>query len=199
MFKYTSVKPHSEMPATDLDWGLQVNSNLSQREWPTDGEGQRVLELTAANLILAVSDLRTEVGRPIMPSPVAGAHVRQRTRRPGRHNGDRHSVDEIFPLSDAGDFFCRWEDAWLFLSAAEKHKDIHGIGIYTDMIFRGTAEGTYAMLHFDCRTLPEEVGFKELEWVGWRESVNNRMKYVYKQYDPVEYHRILGERGKKKT
>lgn len=180
------------MNALSLNWAEEVHPNLSQKEWP-----KGVLEHVAADLILAVSELRTEVGLPIIPSPLQGGHVRFRSRRPGELNGDCHSVDQDNPLSTAGDFFCTWEAAWRYLAAAEKHPKIKGIGVYTDMVFRTGIEGDYAMLHFDLRETPHPYSF--LQWVGWRESRNMYMQYVYKQFDPVVYHHILSVRAKNKT
>ena len=178
--------------ALSLDWAEEVHPNLWQGEWP---EG--VLEHVAADLILAVSELRTEVGLPIIPSPLQGGHVRFSPRSPGHFNGDCHSVDKENPLSTAGDFFCTWEAAWRYLAAAEKHPKIKGIGVYTDMVFRTSTEGDYAMLHFDLRDTPHPYSF--LQWVGWRENRKAPMQYVYKQFDPVTYHHILSIRAKNKT
>lgn len=178
--------------ALSLNWLDEVHPNLSQGEWP-----QGVLEYVAADLILAVSDLRDEVGLPIIPSPLQGGHIRFQPRRPGNFNGDCHSVDQANPLSTAGDFFCTWEAAWKYLTAAEQHPKIKGIGVYTDMVFRTGVEGDYAMLHFDLRDTPHPYPF--LQWVGWREHRQAPMQYVYKQFDPVGYHRILSVRAKNKT
>lgn len=178
--------------ALSLNWATDVSPYLSPEEWP-----KGVLERTSADLIRAVSLLRGQVGLPIYPSPLKEAHVRFKKRTPGRFNGDCHSVDEYNPVSTAGDFFCTWEAAWKYLDAAEGHPEIKGIGIYTDMLFKTDTEGDYAMLHFDIRETPHPCPF--LHWVGWREHRNAPMQYVYKQFHPIEYHRILSARAKTKT
>jgi hypothetical protein len=169
--------------ASDLNWATDVVSNLSRNEFPSG-----VLEHMDARVILALSDLRRTTGRPIFPSPVAGAHVRHTM------SGSRHATQGGKRLSDATDFFLTWEDAHAYMEAAREHHVINGIGIYTDMIFRAGGQGTWAMMHIDCRPIEAR-----LEWVGWRETPNHSMIYVYKQRTPAEYNRILNTRGKLST
>lgn len=178
--------------ALSLDFPTQVHPRLSPGEWPPG-----VLSYTDPRLIIAVGQLRQRVDLPLFPSPLTGGHVRHRTRKPGNFNGDCHSVDDDNPLSIAGDYFCSWDAAWRYLKAAADHPLIKGLGIYTDMIFRGAPEGEWAMLHFDIRVMPDNQPHQMLEWVGWRENRSARMQYVYKQFTPADYHRILAERGKK--
>ena len=169
------------MKASALDWGRDVTHRISPNEFPAG-----VLDHMDAQVILVLSDLREDVGLPLMPSPIYGAHVRQT-------GGSRHSIDGGSRLSDATDFFCSWGAAWKYLDAARRHPQIGGIGIYTDMLFnpRGLTpnEGDWAMIHIDLRPA-------HLEWVGWREDRNSKLKYVSLQNDPLDYHRILAERGK---
>lgn len=133
-----------------------------------------VIEQMDPRILAALSDLRNEVGLPLYPSPVYGAHIRER-------GTSRHSV-EGGRLSDATDFFCRWDAAWKYLDAARRHPDIGGIGIYTHTIYRAALPGDWAMMHIDLR--PDT-----LEWVcHQRPGI-----YVYLQSEPLKYHRILGE------
>ena len=166
--------------ALSLDWDKEITPRIRQHEFPAG-----VLEHMDANVILALSDIRTEVGRPLLPSPVFGAHVRHSV------TGSRHSTRDGQRLSDATDFFVAWEDAWAYLETAERHPNINGIGIYTDMLFRDGPEGTWAMIHIDCR--PENL---KADWVGWRESRFHKMTYVSKQNNLAKYNRILNTRGK---
>lgn len=166
--------------ALSLNWSKDVTSRITQSEFPAG-----VLEHMNANVIIALSDIRTEVGRPLFPSPVAGAHVRH------TNTGSRHSTRNGQRLSDATDFFVAWEDAWAYLEAIERHPNINGVGIYTDMLFRAGPEGTWAMFHIDTRPADQK-----LDWVGWRETRNHSMKYVYKQQRLAEYNHILNTRGK---
>lgn len=168
------------MSAISLDWKSKVTPRISQHEFPSG-----VLEHLDAGVVLALSHLRTTVGKPLYPSPIYGAHVRHRV------SNSRHSTRDGRRLADATDFFVAWEDAWAYLEAAELHPEVNGVGIYTDMLFRSGPEGTWAMIHIDTR--PAE---RKLDWVGWRENKFHKLKYVYKQHDVAEYNRILNTRGK---
>ena len=166
--------------ALSLDWATDVTPRIRQSEFPAG-----VLEHMDARIIQALSHLRTVVGKPLYPSPVFGAHIRHSI------SNSRHSTRNGNRLADATDFFVAWEDAWAYLEAAEAHPDINGIGIYTDMLFGPGAEGTWAMIHIDCRPADSK-----LDWVGWREDRFHKLKYVYKQNSVAEYNRILNTRGK---
>jgi hypothetical protein len=166
--------------ALSLDWAKDITPRIAQSEFPAG-----VLEHMDANVLLALSDLRTTVGKPLMPSPVFGAHVRHSS------SGSRHATRDGRRLSDATDFFIAWEDAHAYMEAAEAHPNINGIGIYTDMLFRNGPEGTWAMMHIDCR--PANL---KADWVAWRESRFHKLVYVSKQRNLAEYNRILNTRGK---
>jgi len=117
------------------------------------------------------------------PSPVYGAHVRT-------VGTSRHSTQGGERLSDATDFFVEWKHAWKALEELRRIPEIGGLGIYTDMMFKGV-EGDYCMFHIDNR--PERI-----EWVSWRTDRNDSNKYVYLHSDPIMYHNILVDRAKKK-
>lgn len=169
------------MKASALDWGRDVTHRISPNEFPAG-----VLDHMDAQVILVLSDLREDVGLPLMPSPIYGAHVRQT-------GGSRHSIDGGSRLSDATDFFCSWGAAWKYLDAARRHPQIGGIGIYTDMLFnpRGLTpnEGDWAMIHIDLRPA-------HLEWVGWREDRSKPTQYIYLARSPLDYYKTLAERGR---
>ena len=176
----TTTHDTLKKPASKLDWPKQVTRFLSTSEFPAGA-----LDQMDARIILALSDLRKKVGEPLYPSPVLGAHV--------RHSGSsRHSINGGTRLSDATDFFCSWSAAWRYLDAARRHPEIGGIGIYTDMVFnpRGATPGLgdWAMIHIDGRA-------GVAEWIGWRKGQSAPIRYASLQRDPLEYHRLLAERG----
>lgn len=162
-----------EVAAAELDWQASVTENLQPNEWPDD-----VLEHMTAGVILELSDLREQVGAPVWPSPVLGAHVRHRTRRAG--DGDRHATDNGSRLSDATDFFLRWADAPAYLRHAMRSERIGGIGIYDSMMLDGEP-GDHCMMHIDTR--PERV-----MWVGnGREPV----EYVLEHSQPKRFYQLI--------
>lgn len=162
--------------ASEMNW-KEISPHLGRHEYPGD-----VLEHMNPRIIRIQSRLRDTVGRPLYPSPVAGAHVRHRARSPGAFDGDRHATDNGNRLSDATDFFCAWEDAEAYMVAAAKDDEIGGIGIYDAMKFRGPA-GTYCMMHIDGR--PGRV-----LWVG---HGRDPVEYVMQHNDRERYTRLLLE------
>jgi len=157
------------MKASELDWSSKVHPNLSRDEWPGD-----VLEHMTETVILAQSDLRKSSGVPMIPSPVEGAHVRH------RECSSRHCTRNGKRLSDATDFFVRWEHAPRVLLYATHQGSIGGLGIYDRMMLRGTP-GDFCMFHIDTRN-------DRVCWVGHgREPV----EYVYSHEDPARYHALI--------
>jgi len=162
--------------AADLDWDTEVTPYLRPDEWP---EG--VLGQMDARVVLALSDLREKTDVPMIPSPVSGAHVRDGT------SGSRHSVHGGDRLSDATDFFVPWvgaEDVW---DAANRHPGIGGIGLYDQMMLRGTP-GELCMVHIDCR---EE---EDIAWIGHgRTSAGRPQEYVYCRNEPDRFQQLFDE------
>lgn len=167
------------MNANELDWGAAITPNIGKAEFPAG-----VLASMSAGVVLALSDLRKTVGKSLFPSPVYAAHVRHTS------GNSRHETKGGTRLSDATDFFCSWDAAPAYLEAAKAHPGIGAVGIYTDMVFRGSYEGDYAMLHIDMRERDET-----LVWVGWRESRRHPTQYVYQYRQPDQYANILRARG----
>ena len=124
------------MKAAELDW--DELPNFSPSEWP-DG----VLSQLSGELILCVQEVRLHTG-PLYPSPVPGAHVRE-------YGTSRHSTNGGQRLSNATDLFLAWRHVSDAVAEALAHPDIHGIGLYDAMRFRGGEPGDWAMLHLDTR------------------------------------------------
>ena len=165
------------MRATELDWNLV--RRFHPREWP-DG----VLDHMHASIILALAAVRDRLpaDHAMHPSPVPGAHVRDRT------SGSRHSTRGGERLSDATDLYMLWRHVWAAYALALRSPSIGGLGIYTDMLWDGE-QGKLAMMHFDTR--PERI-----MWVGWRETPDDPMQYVYWHDNPLDFCRVLAERGR---
>lgn len=150
------------------EWKKHVTDRLSPEEWP---EG--VLGGLDATVVVVLSEIRKAVGRSVWPSPVEGAHVRD--------SGDsRHSTQGGDRLSDATDWFVRWEDAPRFFTAALMHPDTGGVGIYDAMRFREKA-GDYCMFHIDLRSDP-------LVWVG---HGRDPVEYVYSSDEPARMYELI--------
>jgi len=164
------------MRASEIDFN--TIRYFSRNEWP---EG--TLESMDASIIYTISEIRASLPRShaFTPSPVARAHVRD-------SGTSRHSTNNGTRLSDATDFFVKWEHAWDTWNAILAHPKVGGAGIYTDMMLKGK-EGDYCMFHIDNR--PER-----LVWVSWRRNRHDKNKYVYLTKDPLGYHKIIAERGK---
>lgn len=165
--------------ASELDWDHEVTRNLRPHEWP---EG--VLEYVTAESVLLLSDLRTDTGHPMYPSPVEAGHVRHRARRPGPTNGDRHATDNGRRLSDAADFFVAWEDAPVYLRAIMRRAEVGGWGIYNGLMLRGTP-GDFCMFHVDLR--PEHVA-----WAGLgRDEYGRPAEYVSESAEPSAFYHAV--------
>lgn len=159
--------------AIDLDFS---GTSFKKSEWP-DG----TLEQMSEDPVLALFDIRSQMPSDafIYPSPVAGAHVRKSgTSRHSTRNGKR--------LSDATDFFVPWEYHMEYLTLILMHEDIGGMGIYTDMLFRGKLNG-HCMFHIDCR--PERE-----QWYAWREDRNDSLKYISFRYERKRAMEMLMDR-----
>lgn len=163
--------------AADMDWsGI---TRFSPSEWPAG-----VLEYMDPRIIRVVSDIRDALpeDHSMTPSPVDRAHVRHEV------SGSRHSTRERARLSDATDIYMAWPHVWAAWLEAQRHPEVGGLGIYTDMLWAGQLRRK-AMLHIDTR--PER-----LVWVAWRRDQHDPMKYVYLHSDPIEFHRIVSLRAR---
>ena len=171
------------VPASHLDWSRI--QRFSPGEWPPG-----VLDHMDSRVILVLSRIRNSLppGASFVPSPVAGAHVRHRARRPGPSDGDRHSTDDGLRLADATDFFVPWEWAARAWSAILADPAVGGAGIYPDMIYGGEPRGR-CMFHIDLR--PSRVA-----WVGWREPVAPSVSLSYCMWDaePKRFLALLRDR-----
>lgn len=163
------------MKASELNWSDEINPNLAPHEWPGD-----VLDYMDARIIRVMSDIRSMAGVPMFPSPLQGAHVRHRARRPG--NGDRHATDNGKRLADGTDFFVRWEDAPAVVEAIRQHRGIQCFGLYNRMSFKGTP-GDFCMIHVDLRDQP-------ISWVG---NGRSPIEYVYDVVEPDRFKRLMSE------
>jgi hypothetical protein len=131
------------MKASELDWGKLPD--FAPGEWP-DG----VLDQMQARVVQALQDIRTA---PLVPSPVAGAHVRE-------HGTSEHSTDGGRRLANATDFFVAWRDLPHVAAEALAHPDVNGIGVYNAMRYNGEP-GERAMMHIDCRP-----AYRRAYWLG---------------------------------
>jgi len=161
--------------AADLNWD-QI-PHFSPGEWPPG-----VLDRMHPSVILALSDIRNALPDRafISPSPVPGAHVRDRGTR-------RHGTDHGRRLSNATDFFIDWSWAWHCWQAIQAHPAIGGAGIYPDMLWGGE-QGRRCMFHIDTED-------ERLVWLGYRLTPSDKTRYVYMAHEPIKFHRLLAERG----
>lgn len=162
--------------ASEGDWDTLASDKITKEEFP---EG--VLDWLDFEVIKVLALLRAKTAVPLMPSPVAGAHVRQ-------VGTSQHSTKGGTRLSQGTDFFVRWKHAAHVLETARSIPEIGGLGFYTDMIYRGK-ENTYAMFHIDLRK-------DRIEWLGWREDRNAPTRYVYLGRYPKQYHKLLNDRAR---
>lgn len=144
--------------AADIQW--QFIERFSPGEWPGG-----VLEQMNPSIIYALSAARNDSGVPVMPSPVAGAHVRQ-------HGTSRHSTMGGSRLSDATDVFVPggWAQAVALWQAAQRVPEIGGIGIYANKRW----VRPMPMLHLDTRK-------DRLLWV----CRGNPDEYIYLPNNPA--------------
>lgn len=98
------------------------------------------LGLADRRIIIALDEYRHILGKPVVPSPVAGALARVE----GKDKGSRHYA--VNRLSDAVDVFpqCNIADAW---RVAVQSGLFGGVGFYLDT-------KPSPMLHFDLRDVP---------------------------------------------
>ena len=153
------------MKASEANWGsIQF---FDPSEFP-----QGTLEHMDFRVIEVLNRLRIAVGGSLFPSPVFGAHV--------RHQGNsRHSTQEMSRLVDATDFFVSQGLAQRAYREALKIPEIGGLGVYTDMMFRGQQ---WPMMHIDLR--PERM-----LWVG----VGRPLTYIYEHRNWERYYKKLAE------
>lgn len=161
--------------AIDGDWSELASEDITAEEFP---EG--VLEWLDFEVIKVLALARKLSVAPMIPSPVAEAHV--------RHEGNsQHSTKNKTRLSKGVDFFCRWKDAASIMEILRAIPEVGGLGIYTNMTFRGVVGG-HAMIHMDLRK-------RRLEWVGWKVEPSNDLRYAYLAREPKRYHSILHEQA----
>ena len=162
--------------AADLNWN-QI-PRFSPNEFPPG-----VLTRMDPSVILTLSDIRTALpdNAFITPSPVPGAHVRDR-------GTIRHGTDHGRRLSNATDFFMDWGHAWAAWQVILANPNVGGAGIYPDMLWGGQ-QGARCMFHID--TMPQRM-----VWVGYRLTPSDSTRYVYLHHEPLKFHKIIAERAK---
>lgn len=113
---------------------FQKIRHFKPAEWPPG-----VLEHLDPALIGQLDELRQRLGRPIYPSPLAGAWARFDGSTTSRHYA-------VGRLSDAGDIFPAGDvrEAWLIA----QDLPFGGIGIYFDTLYQNRP---WPMLHLDLR------------------------------------------------
>lgn len=142
----------SELDFSKIRW-------FSRSEWP-----KGTLFRMDERILLGLFDIREIADSEMHPSPVYQAHVRNET------SSSRHSLLQGERLSDATDFFCRWEDSPQIARAIIDHRDLRGYGFYTDMRYSRESSTRYGMFHIDTRPRGPVC------WIGeGREPV----RYVY--------------------
>lgn len=163
------------MRASDGDWsGIR---RFVPGEFPAG-----VLDLMDFEVIRVLSEIRDRLpaSHALVPSPVAGAHVRPSGNSRHSNTGGR--------LSDATDFFVRWEHAWDAWAAILRHPEVGGAGIYPNMTWGGVA-GDRAMFHIDLRP-------NRIMWVGYRDATQQGTRYAFLHSDPRTFHRVLAVLGR---
>lgn len=169
MKKFINLKKREEKmtimkKAIDLDWRNISFFNIS--EWP-EVENESVLNWMDAKLILeAIVPWRKLSGVGLIPSPVAGAHV--------RHNpsNSQHSTKNKTRLSTGSDFFVRLHNFQAAFATATHIPVIGGIGVNFGRKYQGVE---LPQIHVDIRPM-------RLYWVATKEG-----RYVYLQSDPKGY------------
>jgi len=161
--------------ASDANWS-RIRF-FQPKEWPG-----HALDFMEFDVIRVLDEIRASLpaGHGFTPSPLVRAHVR---------NGgmSRHSYTSE-RLSDATDFFVRWEHAWDAWAAILRHPEVGGVGIYPNMTFGGK-EGGRAMFHIDLRE-------RRIMWVGYRDASSDRTQYAFLHRDPLTFHRVLSILGR---
>ena len=157
---------------------IEQAPNFSRDEFPGD-----VLRHMDPAVIAALVEIRQTAGVAIYPSPVYGAHVRHDS------SGSRHSTHGGTRKSDATDCFVAWSDWWTLWPVIQRASAVGGIGLYTEMHFRGDDMGQWAMFHIDCRP-------KRIVWLGYRDDAGDSLSYIYEAREPRRYYSELAERVK---
>jgi hypothetical protein len=151
------------MQASDLDFA-QVQY-FSAGEFPnirTEVGTYSVLTFLEASIIRALDRYRGRLGKPVVPSPVAGAWIRE-----GGSPGSQHYVGPIKlyengepqsqRLGVAADFFplCDIREAFL---VALSMPEFGGIGVYLDTHRNGRPA---PMMHLDLRTGTRQIWLRD--------------------------------------
>jgi hypothetical protein len=150
----------------NIDW--TTTPYFKPEEWP-DG----TLEHMDGKLFEELFKLRAVSKKPMTPSPLYSAHVRE-------VGNSRHSTQNYTRLSDATDMFLySWKDAYtVWLQAVSM--DFGGIGLYVDTVLDGKPR---PMIHLDMRP-------NRILWIR-----HNKNEYVYYHKDPQKFLEILSKAG----
>lgn len=157
------------MKASELDFSKF--KYLSANEWP-----KGALEKMDAKVILLMNKLRElNPNFSMTPSPIYNAHVRDIV------GNSRHCTNKGARLSDATDFFMKWDVFSEFVKQAQRVPELGGFGIYFDTHISSKSR---PMVHIDCR--PNRV-----MWVRHKPDPKKGSVYVYKSSAPEEFDRLI--------
>lgn len=145
---------------------LKWPSTFTPSEWPGD-TASRLSEI----VLTALFKVRAHYGKPMRPSPLERAHIRDEAGT-SRHQSPHHDATDLFLL--AGD------DVAGFLKAAQRVPEVNGIGIYLD---RTLGTQTLPLIHLDTR--PGE----RIMWI----QAGRGEPYIYEHRDPAQYYKILSD------
>lgn len=171
------------MQASDLDFS-QIRY-FSAREFPnirTDVGTFSVLNFLEAGVIRALDRFRDRLGHPVVPSPVAGAWIREGGSRTSQHyvgpiklyeNGEPQSqrlgvAADVFPLCDI---------RYAFLTALSM-PEFGGVGIYLDTHRNGRAA---PMMHLDLRTGTRQIWLRDREGMLYPGRGDDEMKRFWQK------------------
>lgn len=129
MVQYVEADVAAELDFNSVD-------HFSVDEWPGDA-----LAHISAELVLALSEYRDQLGAPLIPSPLVDGWYRTDGSTTSRHYA-------VGRLSDAGDLFPRC-DVRKALMVAMGFDLFGGIGVYLDTT--GPSGKPEPMLHLDLR------------------------------------------------
>lgn len=148
----------SNLDFSDVDY-------FSRSEFPTlstDVGDFSILEFIDAKLIRALSRYREALGHPVIPSPVAGAWVRE-----GGSTGSQHYIGPVKlyengkpraqRLGVAGDFFPLCDIRKAFVIALGM-PEFGGVGVYLDTQRNGAPT---PMMHLDLRKGPRQIWLRD--------------------------------------
>lgn len=171
------------MKASDIDFS-QLRY-FSDGEFPnirTDLGTYSVLNFLDASIIRQLNRFRDRLGKPVVPSPVAGAWIRE-----GGSQGSQHYVgpirldDDGEPHSQrlgvAADFFplCDIREAFM---VALSMPEFGGIGVYLDTHRNGRAA---PMMHLDLRTGTRQIWLRDGDGMLYPGRGDAEMKRFFKK------------------